>query len=71
MGACSDLGESILQWADGITGRVSRKADLLPLSKRLGGNPVQVSVANPASKARKTEQKGLEVVASAPLVSCS
>lgn len=69
--ACSDLSESILQWTDGITGRVSRKADLLSLSERLGGNPVQVSVANPASKTKKTEQKRLMVVASAPLVVCS
>lgn len=54
--ACSDLSESILQWTDGIAGRVSRKADLLSLPKRLGGNPVQVSVANPTSKAKNKEQ---------------
>lgn len=56
----SDLGESILQWTDGIAGRVSRKADLLSLSKRLGRNPVQVSIANPASKTEeesKTEER--------------
>lgn len=56
----SDLGESILQRTDGIAGRVSRKADLLPLSKRLGWDPVQVSVANPTSKTEednKTEER--------------
>lgn len=56
----SDLGESILQRTDGIAGRVSRKADLLSLSERLGWNPVQVSIANPTSKTEeenKTEER--------------
>lgn len=56
----SDLGESVLQWTDGIAGRVSRKADLLSLPERLGWNPVQVSVANPTSKTdeeNKTEER--------------
>lgn len=48
---CPDLSESILQGTDWITGRVSREADLFPLLKRPGGNPVQVSIANPTSKA--------------------
>lgn len=52
---CPDLSESILQWADGISGGISREADFLPLLKRLGGNPVQVSIANPTSE---TEKKG-------------
>lgn len=56
VGAFPDLGESVLQWTDGITGRVSRKADLLSLSKRLGGNPVQVSIANPTSKTEEENQ---------------
>ncbi len=48
-----DLSESILQRTDGLTGRVSREADLLPLLKRPGGNPVEVSIADPTSKAGK------------------
>lgn len=54
---CSDLGESILQWTDGIAGTVSRKADLLSLSKRLGWNPVQVSIANPTSKTEEENRR--------------
>lgn len=50
-----DLSESILQRADGITGRISREADLLALLKRSGGNPVQVTVTNSTSEAGKRE----------------
>lgn len=51
---CADLSESILQRTDGLTGRVSREADLLPLLKGPGRNPVQVSVANPTSEAGRS-----------------
>lgn len=50
-----DLSESILQRADGITGRISREADLLAFLKRSGGNPVQVAVTDPTSEAGKRE----------------
>lgn len=53
---CADLSESILQRTDGLTGRVSREADLLPLLKGPGGNPVQVSVANPTSEAGRSRE---------------
>lgn len=50
-----DLSESILQRTDGITGRISREADLLAFLKRSGGNPVQVTVTDPTSEAGKRE----------------
>lgn len=57
---CPDLGEAILQWTDGLTGRVSREADLLPLFKRPCGDPVEVSIANPTSKAGNRREEKFE-----------
>lgn len=64
----SDLGESILQWTDGIAGRVSRKADLLSLSKRLGWNPVQISITNPTSKTEEENKTEERLMVSFPLL---
>lgn len=56
----SDLSKSVFQWTDRLTGRSSRETDLLPLLKRSGGNPVEVSIANPTAKAREGEYKRIE-----------
>lgn len=52
----SDLSKSVFQWTDRLTGRSSRETDLLPLLKRPGGNPVEVSIADPTAKAREGEK---------------
>lgn len=57
---CPYLSESILQRTDGLTGRVSREADLLPLLKRPCGNPVEVSITNPTPKAGEGRRKKVQ-----------
>lgn len=49
----TDLSESILQRTDGLARRISREADLLPLFKRPGRNPMEVSIAYSTSQAGK------------------
>lgn len=48
-----DLSEAVLQRADGIACRVSGETDLLALLERPSGDPVQVSITDPTSKAGK------------------
>lgn len=58
---CADLGESILQWTDRLSRRISREADLFPLLKRPSGNPVKVSITNPTAEAGRRRKIMLRI----------